>query len=156
MNKTEKTISSIFTIALGVLLIVMKDEMISVFMTVLGIALISLGIIELLRKEVTAAVVKIALGGLIVFLGWMLVSAIAYILATMLLILGVVTAYDNLRCRLKSVRFFDMLFELIPAILCIIIGVILFFNECAWCYITAGILTVFLGGFLFGATIVEK
>ena len=156
MNKTEKIISSIFTIALGVLLIAMQDEMISVFMTVLGIALVSLGLIELVRKDVTSAVIKIAMGSLIIFLGWMLVSAIVYLLATLLLILGVLTAYDYARCRLKFTRFLEAIFELIPSILCLLIGIILFFNAFEWCFIVAGILTVFLGGFVFGTTLSEK
>jgi hypothetical protein len=156
LNKTEKTLSSIFTIALGVLLIVMKGEMISVFMTVLGIALISLGVIELLRKEVASAVVKIGVGALIVFLGWVLVSAIVYLLATMALILGVVTGYDCIRCRLKAMRFLETVCLLIPSLLCVLIGVILFFNSYNWCFIVAGVLTVILGGFLFGIAVSEK
>ena len=156
MNKTEKIISSIFTIALGVLLIVMKGEMISVFMTVFGIALISLGVIELLRKEVTSAAMKIAIGGLIIFLGWALVSAVVYVLATLLVVVAVLTAYDYVKHRYGSCQSLETILDLIPSIICLLIGVILFFNEFEWCFVVAGSLTVFLGGFVFGTTITEK
>ena len=155
MNKTEKIISSVFTIALGVLLVVMKGEMISVFMTVLGIAMISLGIIELASKNLTPSAVKIAIGVLIIFFGWALVSAVVYVLATALVVLAIVSVYDYARCRLRQV-YTNAIFDLIPSIACFLIGVFLFFNEFEWCFVVAGILTVFLGGFVFGTTITEK
>ncbi len=156
MNKSEKIISSVFTIALGVLLIVMKGEMISVFMTVLGIALISLGAIELLKKDITRAVIIIVFGGLIIFLGWTIVTAVVYVIAALILIVGILAAYDCIKSSLKCLRLTEFLFSLAPSMLCILIGVLLFFNELEWCFWIVGFLTVLEGGLLFAASINEK
>lgn len=156
MNKSEKIISSVFTIALGVLLIAMKGEMISIFMTVLGIALISLGVIELLKKDITRAVIIGVLGGLIVFLGWTIVTAVVYVIAAIVLIVGILAVYDCIKARLKCLCLTEFLFLLAPSALCGLIGVLLFFNELEWCFWVVGSLTVLEGGLLFASSINEK
>ena len=93
MNKSEKIITAIFTIAIGVLLIIMKGEMISVFMTILGVSLIIFGIIDLLRKNIPFAVVKIVVGSVVILFGWTIVSAVVYIIANIVLIIGVFALY---------------------------------------------------------------
>ena len=156
MNKSEKIISSVFTIALGVLLIAMKGEMISAFMTVLGIALISLGVIEFLKKDITRAVIIGVFGGLIIFLGWTIVTAVVYVLAAIVLIVGILAVYDCIRFRSKCFCVAEFLFSLAPSALCVLIGVLLFFNELEWCFLVVGSLTVLEGGLLFVTSINEK
>jgi uncharacterized membrane protein HdeD (DUF308 family) len=156
MGKTEKILSSIFTIALGVLLIVMKGEMISVFMTVLGIALIVLGIIELLQKCVTPAVIKIVFGGLIIFFGWTIVTAVVYIIAAMILIVGILSLYDCIRFKLRSLSDEELVRTLLTPVVCILIGLTLFFNQWDWIFVLAGILTVLEGGVILWNVLCEK
>jgi uncharacterized membrane protein HdeD (DUF308 family) len=156
LNKSEKIISSVFTIALGVLLIAMKGEMISAFMTVLGIALISLGVIEFLKKDIPRAVIIGVFGGLIIFFGWTIVTAVVYVLAAIVLIVGILAAYDCVRFRSKCFCVTEFLFSLAPSALCILIGVLLFFNELEWCFLVVGGLTILEGGLLFIMSINEK
>ena len=156
MGKTEKILSSIFTIALGVLLIVMKGEMISVFMTVLGIALIVLGVIELLQKCVTPAVIKIVFGGLIIFFGWTIVTAVVYIIAAMILIVGILALYDCIRFKLRGLSGEELVRTLLTPVVCILIGLTLFFNQWDWIFVLAGILTVLEGGVILWNVLCEK
>ncbi len=156
MNKSEKIISSVFTIALGVLLIVMKGEMISVFMTILGVALIVLGLVELLRKDVPSAVVKIVFGGVIIFFGWTIVTAVVYITAALVLIVGILALYDCARYKLKCIRGIELIRALAIPTVCILIGVTLFFNEREWIFVVVGILTILEGGLILADALTEN
>ena len=148
MKKSEMIISAIFTIAIGVLLMIMKGEMISVFMTVLGVSLIVFGLLDLLQKNVPFAVVKIVVGGVVILFGWTIVSAVVYILASIVLIVGILALYDCLRYRLRCVQGKEALKILATPVVCILIGLILFFNQWDWVFVVAGLFTVLEGGLL--------
>ena len=148
MKKSEMIISAIFTIAIGVLLMIMKGEMISVFMTVLGVSLIVFGLLDLLQKNVPFAVVKIVVGGVVILFGWTIVSAVVYILASIVLIVGILALYDCLRYRLRCVQSKEALKILATPVVCILIGLILFFNQWDWVFVVAGLFTVLEGGLL--------
>ncbi len=148
MKKSEMIISAIFTIAIGVLLMIMKGEMISVFMTVLGVSLIVFGLLDLLQKNVPFAVVKIVVGGVVILFGWTIVSAVVYILASIVLIVGILALYDCLRYRLHCVQGKEALKILATPVVCILIGLILFFNQWDWVFVVAGLFTVLEGGLL--------
>ena len=148
MKKSEHIISAIFTIAIGVLLMIMKGEMISLFMTILGVSLIVLGLIDLLDKNIPFAVVKIVVGGVVIFFGWTIVSAVVYILAALVLIVGVLALYDCVRFRLRCIRGKEALKILIEPVVCILIGLVLFFNKWDWVFVLAGLFTILEGGLL--------
>ena len=148
MKKSDIVISAIFTIAIGVLLMIMKGEMISVFMTIVGVSLIVLGLIDLLQSNVPLAVVKLVVGAVVIFFGWTIVSAVVYILAAFVLIVGVLTLYDCVRFRLRCVRGIDALKILSTPIICILIGLVLFFNKWDWVFVVAGFFTIIEGGLL--------
>lgn len=148
MKKSEHIISAVFTIAIGVLLMIMKGEMISVFMTILGVSLIVLGLINLLEENIPFAIVKVVIGGVVIFFGWTIVSAVVYILAALVLIVGILALYDCVRFRLRCMHGKETLKILIEPIVCILIGLILFFNKWDWVFVLAGLFTVLEGGLL--------
>ena len=148
MNKSEKIITAIFTIAIGVLLIIMKGEMISVFMTILGVSLMVLGFIDLLQKNIPMATIKLVIAAVVILFGWTIVSAVVYVIAAIVLIVGIITLYDGIRFKLHCVRGLEMLKLLAPSIVCIVIGLILFFNKLNWVFVVAGLCTIVEGGLL--------
>ena len=148
MKKSDIVISAIFTIAIGVLLMIMKGEMISLFMTILGVSLIVLGLIDLLDKNIPFAVVKIVVGGVVIFFGWTIVSAVVYILAALVLIVGILALYDCVRFRLRCMRGKEALKILMEPVVCILIGIVLFFNKWDWVFVLAGLFTILEGGLL--------
>lgn len=156
MNKSEKIITAIFTIAIGVLLIIMKGEMISVFMTILGVSLLVLGLIDLLKKNIPLATVKIVLAAVIILFGWTIVSAVVYIIAALVLIVGILTLYDCIRFKMRCLRGIEALKLLLPSIVCIMIGLILFFNKWNWVFVAAGLCTIIEGGLLLWDTLSQS
>lgn len=148
MKTSEKVISALLTILLGVMFIVMRQEVISVAMTVFGVVLIILGIMNLIDRKVVPAVIKIVLGALIIVFGWVLVSAVLYIIAALLLIYGILLLYSRIKLRVKGWRFFDTLLAYAEPVVFIVIAFFLFFNQggtLAWVFIVSGIFTVVEG-----------
>ena len=97
MKKTEKIVSALLTIALGVLLIVLKGSVISILMTVLGVGLIAFGLVDLCNRLIPPAVVKIVVGAIVILCGWVIVEAVLYVLAAALLIVGILLIYEKIK-----------------------------------------------------------
>lgn len=147
MKTSEKLISALLTILLGVLFMVMKSDVVRVAMTILGIALIVIGILNLVDKYVAPAVVKIVLGALIVLCGWRIVEAVLYIVAALLLIYGILDLYMRSKAGIKVVNFNSLLFYAKP-ILMILLAILLFFNKLNGIFIVAGICAVLEGALM--------
>ncbi len=151
MTKTQKILSALFTMALGVMLIVLRGEIISIAMTVLGVGCIALGILDLVQNRVPPAVIKLVVGVIIIVCGWAIVGAVLYILAGLLLIAGILLVYEKLKNRVRCATWYQNLIEYAVPILCIVIGVLLLFNQgntVSWVFIVSGSITVIEGGFL--------
>ena len=87
-KKSETIIASIVAMAIGILLIILRSSLIGIVMTVIGVALIGFGVIDLLQHQIPPAVIKMVIGAVIIVCGWVLVEAVLYILAALMLILG--------------------------------------------------------------------
>ena len=158
MRKTEKLISALLTIALGILLIVLKGGIISIMMTVLGVALIVFGVIDLVNRLIPPAVVKIVLGVVIVVCGWAIVTAVLYLLAACLIVAGILLLYEKIKSRVScSTLWLTVCEYALPTIL-LLIGALLLFNQgntVKWVFIISGIFTVLEGGLLLVSTLSE-
>ncbi len=149
MKKTEKLIAALATMALGVLLLIMKGDMISILMTVVGVAAIVLGVIDLINKAVPAGVVKIVVGLLIILFGWVLVSAVLYILGAILIIVGILVLYELIKkCTKLVLSDWSSILKYAKPVVCILIGLLLFFSGFEWVFILAGIITVIEGSLI--------
>lgn len=134
-KKTTDVIVGIITVVLGILLIFLKQDVITIALTILGIALIISSIVDAVRKLWPSFIVKLIVGIAVILLGWLLVSAALYILAVLLIIIGALQIYENVKAKAKALAY------LAPAI-SIIFGIVLFFNQggaVSWMFIFAGI-----------------
>ncbi len=158
MKKTEKLVAALATIALGVLLIILKGGIISILMTVLGVGAIVFGVIDLFGKNFPHAVVKIVCGVVIIICGWVIVSAVLYVLAGLLLIAGILLIYEKIRSGKKGETLLKTIIEYALPVLCIVIGILLMFNQnntVDLVFIFGGILTVIEGGLLLVSAVAE-
>ena len=158
MKKTEKLISALLTIALGILLIVLKGGIISIMMTVLGVALLVFGVIDLVNRLIPPAVVKLVLGVVIIICGWAIVTAVLYLLAACLIVAGILLLYEKIKNRVSCASLWLTVCEYaVPAML-LVIGALLLFNQgntVNWVFIISGIFTVVEGGLLLVNTLAE-
>ena len=145
--------------ALGVLLLVLKGEVISILMTVIGIGFIVFGIMDIFSSLVPPAVVKIVVGALIILCGWVIVKAVLYIVAAALLIIGILMLYDKIKKKVYCKDLLQAIFEFAVPVLFVLIGVMFLFHQgksVEWVFIISGILTIAEGAVLLVNALLEK
>ena len=159
MKKSERIAVALFIICLGILAIVLRGKLIEIFTSVAGLALIVLGVVDLIYKRIPPAVVKIVSGALILICGLTLVGIVLYLIAGLLLVAGILVAYEKYKARKCRQDIKEMLFEYATPILLITIGLLLLFNRGAtvqWIFVVCGILTVMEGGVLLAEGILQE
>ena len=159
MNKTEKIISAVTAIALGILLIVLKNGVLHLLNAVVGIVLLALGVLDLVKKDVKMGVIKCVAGALILACGWLVLQVILYVFAALLIIVGVCWIYDLIRCGVKFTCDFKTILEFVKPALCLFIGILLFFNQGGavdWIFIVCGITTTVEGVLLLFTTLANE
>lgn len=148
MKKTEKIIAALCTMAFGVLLIVLKDNFIGILMTVAGLSLIALGVMDIIHHCVPPAVIKIVSGAFVIFCGWVVVEAVLYVLAAATLIFGVLLLYGKIKRGAPCETALLGVLEYALPCLCILAGILLLFHNCTaknLIFILCGLLTVLIG-----------
>ena len=151
MKKTEKIVSALLTIALGVLLIILKGSVVSILMTVLGVGLIAFGLVDLCNRLIPHAVVKIVVGAIVILCGWVIVKAVLYVLAAALLIAGILLLYEKIKSKTVCPTFWQTVCEYAVPVVFILIGICLLFNQgntVDWVFILSGAFTIVEGGLL--------
>ena len=114
-------------------------------MTVLGVALIIAGVIDIVNKLTTAGVIKAVLGVALLVCGWTLVSLALYIMAAVLLIYGILLMIEIIKNMKKSDKIANKVLKLVEPVVMIIVAACLLFNQggaIAWVFILAGILLI--------------
>lgn len=142
MKKSEKLLTALFTVALGILFLVLKDKVISIAMTIFGVSLLISSIIEMFKKQITQGTVKLLIGLLVIIFGWTLISAALYIMAAALLISSVIQIF----AISKVTKGFDLSY--FEPIMNIIISICLLFNQggaISWVFIVTGICFIIEG-----------
>ena len=151
MKKSERLITALITIALGVLLIVLRGDLISILMTVVGLGLIALGVMDLIDNRIPPAVVKLVGGVVVIVCGWVIVEAVLYLVAGALLIAGILLLYEKIKSRSRCDTLFYTLCEYAVPVVFLVIGTLLMFNQgntVNWVFILGGIFTIIEGGLL--------
>ena len=151
MKKSEKIITAILTMVFGILLIIMQDNFIGILMTIAGICLIVLGVVDIFQRFIPPAVIKIVSGILIIVCGWVLVEAILYVIAALLLIAGILLLYDKIRKGVLCDTVWQTVLEYALPSVCIVIGALLLFHQAfavEIIFIISGSLTLIEGGLL--------
>lgn len=151
MKKTEKIVSALLTIALGVLLMILKGGVVSILMTVLGVGLIAFGLVDLCNSLIPPAVVKMVVGAIIILCGWVIVEAVLYVLAAALLIVGILLLYEKIKSKIVCAAFWQTVCEYAVPVVFILIGIFLLFNKgntVDWVFILSGAFTIIEGGLL--------
>lgn len=151
MKKTEKVIAALLTIALGVLLIVLRGKLVSIVMTVLGVGSMAFGVMDIFSRAVPPAVVKLVVGLVVILCGWVIVGAVLYVAAALLIIAGVLLLYEKIRGKETCGSLLHTLCTYaVPAVF-LVIGTLLLFNQgntASWVFIFSGAFTIVLGGIL--------
>jgi uncharacterized membrane protein HdeD (DUF308 family) len=156
VKKTEKLIASIVAIALGILLIVLKSSTVQVITSILGILLLVLGVLDFLSRESQTGMLKCFAGIFVLAFSWLILSAVLYAVAAMLMVAAVWWVYELWRTScLRSFSYHALLMYARPLLLALI-GVFLLFHsgeERGWVFTFAGIFTILEGALLFAVAV---
>ena len=159
MKKTEKLVAALITMALGVCLIILKGDIISILMTVLGLGLIAFGLADLFNGLIPPAVTKLVVGLVVIICGWAIVEAVLYVVAALLLIVGILLLYEKIRNKISCGSIWQTLLQYAAPAVCLVIGTLLLFNQgntVEWVFIVSGTFTVIEGGILLVNTFFEE
>ncbi len=147
MKKSERIITALIVMLLGILLLVMKDNLVGIVMTLAGVCFIVLGIVDILGQSIPTASLKIVCGIFVAVSGWLLVQAVLYIVAAVLLVLGVILLYQLLKNMEWGYDWWCVVCAYAVPALCILIGGLLLFHKNGGIaiLITCGILAILMG-----------
>ena len=146
MKTSNKLLSAVLTIALGILFIILKSDVVSIAMTLLGVALIISGVIDLLHKLIAPGIVKAVIGVAVIVFGWTLMSIAIYIMAALILAFGVVQLVQAIKEKQNNTM--KKLLSFIEPALMVIVACCLLFNQggtIAWVFIVAGVVLIIEG-----------
>ena len=144
-RKTESgLITAAALIVVGALFIIFKGEVISITMSIIGIALVVLGVADMLKKYIVSGAIKLALGALVLVAGWLFISLALYVLGAFLLIAGVSDLYALTKLKIKRISF-PVALRIAQPVIYILVAVCLFFNQggaISWVFTVSGIFLI--------------
>ncbi len=143
VSKKDAMATGIVAVSIGLLLILLKGELLSVLLTVLGVALLVKAVTELTRHNCFSATVFGIAGLITVVLGWALVSLALYVLAAVLLFYAISELVSVSRAKAPA-EFFVRPIACLVFSLCLIVGQAATLN---WMLTVVGVLFIALGGY---------
>ena len=148
MKKNESIVSAIISIVLGFMLTIMKSEVISIAITILGIAILISAIIDFLNKLTNAAIIKGVIGICILVFGWMFVNLALYILAAAIIVMGLLQIANMRNFVPVNLTTMDKVLIYLKPIITVLAGACLLFHQGGtidWIFIVAGVLLIIEG-----------
>lgn len=145
-RKQNGWLYALASIAIGILFVWLKGGVVSIAMTVLGVALAVYGIGDLLKHRTVTGVVKLVLGIAVLLCGWVFLAVALYIMAALLLIYGLLELIAFFRIKRRSA--FDVFVGLAGPVICLAVAACLFFNQGGaidWVFLVSGILLIVQG-----------
>ena len=107
---------------IGVLLLVLKAGSLGILMTVAGVLLIVLGVVDILGKDLVKGLIQAGIGVAIIACGWTIAEWVLLIFGVLLIIKGVLDLFKVFKNGLMAI---------LPAIVTIIIGALLVVSKFA-------------------------
>ena len=145
MKFNDKLITAIAEIVVGVLFIALKGDVLSIAFTVLGAALIVMGILDAAKKDSKSGTVKIVAGLVTVLLGWTLVSITLYIVAALMILYCLMNLVSSLKTDGYSMSTVQKLRTYAKPVIGLAAGICLLLNQggtVSWVFIFTGIVFI--------------
>ena len=148
MRKLSQFISAIMTLALGILFLVLKTDIIGIAITILGVALLLTALLDLIKLSIFTGIVKALLGVAVLVIGWLLLDIAILILGIVLLVYGITNLFKGIFGRKKGVKTWKIIIGIIEPIVCVAGAVFLITSggkAIEWTVLVAGVILVIDG-----------
>lgn len=143
----NEIITAVALIVIGALFMIYKSEIISIAMSLIGVTLIVLGVLDIVRKNTMSGIVKMVFGALVLAAGWLFVTLALYILGACLLVAGIGQLYRLSKIKVKKITL-PYAMHFVQPIIYILVAVCLFFNQggaLSWVFTVSGIFLIIDG-----------
>lgn len=147
MKLSTKLSSAIISIAVGIMFMILKDDIIGITMTLIGAGAIIMAIVDFVNKQTQDGIIKTIIGIVILVLGWVFVDIALYIIAGVLIILGISQIISAVKLS-KYCNSVQKVFMLIKPVATLAAGLCLFFNKGGtmdWIFFLVGALILLEG-----------
>lgn len=114
---TNTILTSVVYAIIGLLLLILQGGSLGILMTVIGVLLIALGIMDIIKnKDITRGVIEAIVGIVIIICGWTIADIVLLVFGIVLIAKGVIELIQSLKSGALA---------LISPIITIVVGVLL-------------------------------
>ena len=150
MKIASNLISAAITLALGILFIILKAEVVGICITLLGVALIVMAVFDFIRGDIATGIVRTLLAVAVLLIGWLLLDVALIVLGVVLLVHSILEIVKMIVTivKEKELKIFATVLGLIQPALKIVASVFLITSRAAaieWAVIIAGIVLIVEG-----------
>ena len=150
MKKTSNLISAIMTLVVGILCLVLKQGVVTIGLTGLGVVLLGTAVLELVRQNITSGVIKAVLGIAVLIVGYLLMDIALKVIGIVILVYGVLELVKRIVAVVKgqSGKLWTTILGFIYPALCVVAAFFLIVSTGAavyWAVIVAGVLFIVEG-----------
>lgn len=143
MKSENKLATAILCVALGLMFILMKGEVISVALTIIGAVAIVMAIVDFSAGAIAPGILKAVAGVCVIVFGWMFVNLALYILSAVLIVQGLFQLIFTVKNLAPVLSGAQKCFAFCRPIASLTAGCCLLFNQGGtinWVFVVAGIL----------------
>ena len=137
----NEILTAVALILIGLMFMIYKGGIISIAMSLIGVTLIVLGVLDIIRKLVVSGVIKIVFALLVFAAGWLFVTLALYILGAFLLVAGISELYKLSKVKIKKYTL-PVIMHIVQPIIYILVAITLFFNQggaLSWVFTVSGL-----------------
>jgi hypothetical protein len=148
VDKKESIVTALVSIVLGLLLIIMRANVIKLAVTIVGVVLIVWAIRDFINKLTNTGIIKAVIGACVLIFGWMFIGLALYILAAALIIMGLLKIVNTVKYGPRGVTVADNVIIYAKPVITALAGACLLFNQggtISWVFIITGIMVVISG-----------
>ena len=147
-----KRMKGLFAIILGLLLFLLKGEVISIVLTIIGILVLVSAFFDWKNQRTNTGLVKLVVGICILFFGWLFVNLTLFLLAAVIIIIGLKKIIQVKEQNPVNLSMQEKVVVYAKPVLTVFAGAILLLNQGGvidWIFMAVGILLIIEGALEF-------
>ena len=144
MKRLSQFISAAMTLILGILFVIMKEEVVGICLTIFGVALVIMAILDIIRLSIISGVIKAVLGVAVLVVGWLLIDVALTIIGIILLIYGVFNFVKRLVGKKRGMKLWAIILSIVEPLICIVAAIFLITSSGTAISLTVTVAGVFL------------
>ena len=150
MKTSAYLISAAVKLALGILFVILKAEVVGICITLLGVALVVMAILDLFHGDIASGIIKILLAVAVLLIGWLLLEVAIIVLGIVLLVYSIIDIVRIIvaAVKYKEIKIAAFVLGLIEPALALVASAFLITSGGAaieWAVIVAGIVLIVNG-----------